>query len=95
METMGEAEEKCNEKESWCSKPGLYAGYSNICKISLYIYLYACVSEAGIVGKNTVQQNYNKLLNVWAHLLGASSIAQSFPTAAQAEKQKFFLMHCE
>lgn len=87
MEVREEAEEKCNEKESWCSKPGSYAGYSNICKISLYIYLYACISEKGIVGKNTVQQNYNQLLNVWAHLLGASSIAQSFPISTQAEKQ--------
>lgn len=82
MEARGEAEEKCNEKESWCSKPGSYAGYFNICEISLYIYLYACVSEEGIVGKNPVQQNYNQLLDIWAHLLGASSIAQSFPISA-------------
>lgn len=87
LEARGEAEGKCNEKASWCSKPASYAGYSNMCKISLYIYLYACVSEEGIVGKNTVQQNYHQLLNVWAHLLGASSVAQSFPISTQKEKQ--------
>lgn len=87
MEARGEAEGKCNEIESWCSKLGSYAGYSNICKVSLYIYLYASISEEGIVGNNTVQQNSNQLLIVWAHLLGASSIAQSFPISTQAENQ--------